>query len=65
MKTETFTIETFIAGLKAAPKNKFKLLNGTVIKIEVCISSKRIRQKEQTSTGIIIISHATNLHILK
>ena len=33
-----------------------------ILKIEVCIGSKRIRQKEQTSTGII--SSATNLHIL-
>ena len=33
-----------------------------ILKIEVCISSKRIRQKEQTSTEII--SSATNLHIL-
>ena len=35
-----------------------------MLKREVCIiSSKRIRQKEKTSTGII--SSATNLHILK
>ena len=34
-----------------------------ILKIEVCISSKRIRQKERTSTGII--SSATNLHTLK
>ena len=34
-----------------------------ILKIGVCISSKRIRQKEQTSTGFI--SSATNLHIFK
>ena len=34
-----------------------------ILKIEVCISSKQIGQKEQTSTGII--SSTTNLHILK